>query len=167
MLKILNKGIRKSTPKEEILETGKECRRCNKCCKMGSGFFLDEQLPEVAEYLGIEVEKLKEDYLEEAERFNKKRYRPKSDNGCIFLNEDGCSIHKVKPFECRISSCSDKSQAVSIWFALNYFVDEDDAESIRQYAIYLKTQPTIPGGRIEEIVKDKEKLRKYLSYEIL
>lgn len=166
-------GISKKTPKKTILKLGKECKRCNKCCKFGSGFLISEDLKNIADFLGIKEEELKKKHLEEVEKFNTKRFRPvtlkqgKKYGVCVFLSQDGCKIHPVKPFECKISNCSKYGQSISIWFMLNYFVNADDPESIRQYAVYLKTHPTIPGGKLQELVPDKEKLRKILSYEIL
>ena len=87
---------------------------------------------------------------------------------CIFLDErKGCLIHEVKPLECRIGSCEKHGQEISIWFMLNYLVNPKDPESIRQYAMYLKTQPTIPGGRLEEIIPDDKRLKRILSFDIL
>lgn len=51
---------------------------------------------------------------------------------------------------------------------LNYLVNKDDPESIRQYSTYLKSGgKTIEGGKLEELVPDKEKLKKILSFEQL
>ena len=53
------------------------------------------------------------------------------------------------------------------WFTLNHFVNVDDPESIRQWAVYLKTHDTIQGGSLEELVPDKKLLKKILNYEII
>jgi hypothetical protein len=50
---------------------------------------------------------------------------------------------------------------------LNYVLDHQDPDAIRQWAVYLKTHPTIPGGELEELVPDKEMRDKIMSYEIL
>ena len=51
---------------------------------------------------------------------------------------------------------------------VKHAVDANDAESVRQYAQYLKSGgKTIPGAELENLVPDKERLRKILSYEIL
>jgi len=51
---------------------------------------------------------------------------------------------------------------------LNYLVNKNDPESIRQYAAYLKSGgKTIPGGKLEELIPDKEKLKKILNFEQL
>ena len=51
---------------------------------------------------------------------------------------------------------------------VNHVVDASDAESIRQYAHYIKTGgKIIPGAELENLVPDKERLKKMLNYEIL
>jgi len=50
---------------------------------------------------------------------------------------------------------------------LNHFVNKDDAESIRQFASYLKTGgKTLEGAELKDLVTDKDKLKKILSFEI-
>jgi len=164
--------LTKSTSLNEVLSLGSGCKRCGHCCSYGSGALLDEDIPKIAAFLKITEKELKEKYLEDIEKFNTKRLRPKiirqkgrPHGKCVFLKTDNmCSIHTVKPVECRIGNCSDYGEKLSIWFTLNYFVDHDDPESVRQWAAYLKTHPTIYGGNITDLVPDKERLRKMLNY---
>ena len=53
-------------------------------------------------------------------------------------------------------------EQLSIWFVLNHLLDPHDPEAIRQWASYLKTHPTIPGGELHQLVSDKQKLHKIL-----
>ena len=109
--------------------------------------------------------------------FNKKILRPKlvreknkTYGQCVFYDDaKGCTIHEVKPLECKTSiQCKDYGEDLSVWFMVNNIVDANDPESIRQFAQYIKSGgKIIPGASLEEIVPDKEKLRKILSYEIL
>ena len=124
----------------------------------------------------ISEEVLKKEFLEEVEKFNTKKYRPKilrkdkPYGKCIFFDEEiGCKVHEVKPLECKISmGCKDFGENLSLWFMLNHFVNKDDAESVRQYASYLKTGgKTLRGAELKDLVPDKEKLKKILSLEIL
>jgi hypothetical protein len=46
-------------------------------------------------------------------------------------------------------------------------VNAHDPESIRQYAIYLKTHEALPGGELRELVLDEGRLRKILDFTIL
>jgi len=112
-------------------------------------------------------------YLDPHERFNTKCWKLKQikeDNKpygrCILLDETGCSVHEIKPKYCRLlSTVSRHGQQLAVWFALNYFVNPDDPESIRQWAQYTKTHPTIPGGKLHELVQDRERLQRILNYE--
>lgn len=164
--------ITKSTSIGEALAIGKECSKCGNCCSYSSGALLDADIPRIAEYLKITEKALREEYLEEVEKFNTKRLRPKlirQDNRpygrCIFLEDNNhCRIHEVKPTECRIGNCGPDGEKLSIWFRLNYYVDPYDPESIRQWAMYLETQSTISGGNLTDLVPDKERLSKMLNY---
>lgn len=164
--------ITKNTRISEILKLGQECKQCGYCCSHGSGFLIGDDLKNIAKYLKITEKEVKQKYLEEKELFNTKLLRPKlkkSDKPygkCIFLEDKKCKIHKVKPLQCRVGNCNEHGEKLSIWFMLNYLVNKDDPESIRQYAAYLKSGgKTIPGGKLEELVPDKEKLRKILNFE--
>ena len=171
--------IIKNTPLKDVLKLAAPCR-CNACnhgCKYGSGSLAGEDAKKISAFLEISEEELKKGFLEEVELFNKKILRPKlvregnkTYGQCVFYDDaKGCTIHEVKPLECKTSiQCKDYGEDLSVWFMLNHVVDLQDAESIRQYAQYIKSGgKLIPGASLEEIVPDKEKLRKILSYEIL
>lgn len=167
--------ISKKTGKNKILEIGNKCKKCGHCCSHGSGALDDNDLKKIAKFLKTTEKELKKTCLDEVERFNTKRLRPitikttKPYGKCVFFNkEKGCVIHEVKPLECKIGNCSEHGEDLSLWFMLNYFVNPDDPESVRQYASYLiRGGKTLKGGRIEEIVVDKNKLKKILDYKIL
>lgn len=171
--------ITKNTPLKEVLKLAAPCR-CNACdngCKYGSGSLVGDDAKNIAGFLGISEQDLKKGFLEEIELFNKKVLRPKlirKDNKsygrCVFFDDKkGCIIHPVKPLECKTSiQCKDYGEELSIWFMVNYVIDADNPESIRQYAQYIKSGgKIIPGAKLEELVPDNERLRKILSYEIL
>ena len=171
--------ISKNTPLKEVLELAApcQCNSCNHGCKFGSGALAGEDSKKIAEFLKIPEEELKKDFLEEKELFNKKMLKPKliREKGkihgrCIFFDDKiGCTIHEVKPLECKTSiQCKDYGEDLSVWFMVNHIVDANDAESIRQYSQYIKTGgKIIPGAELEILVPDKEKLKKILAYEIL
>lgn len=166
--------IQKNTPLSEILELSQHCKQCGHCCSHGSGFLINNDTKNIAEFLGMTKKELKENYLEEKELFNTKLLRPKLKKEdkpygeCIFLNNKKCKIHKVKPLQCKVGNCNEYGEKLSIWFMLNYQINKDDPESIRQYAAYLKSGgKTIEGGKLEELVPDKEKLKKILNFERL
>ncbi|HLG24402.1 MAG TPA: YkgJ family cysteine cluster protein [Candidatus Nanoarchaeia archaeon] len=171
--------ITKQTPLKEILKLAPACKcvECSNGCKFGSGMLAKGDEKKLAEYLKISEDELKENFLEETERFHTKMLRPKILRGknspfgrCTFYDEkEGCKVHEAKPLECKTSmGCRDYGEELSIWFMLNNTVNENDAESVRQYSQYIKSGgKVIEGAKLEEIVPDKEKLSKILSYEIL
>ena len=64
--------------------------------------------------------------------------------------------------------CGPYGEELMLWFMLNHIVDANNPESVRQYAAYLKTGGrTLPGGELESLVPDKEKLGKMLDYTII
>ena len=172
-----NVKLAKNTPVKEVLKLSHPCK-CEACtvgCRHGSGFLIDEDVPKIAKFLNVSEEVLKKEFLEEIEKFNTKRYRPKilrknkPYGKCIFFDEEiGCRIHEAKPLECKVSmGCKGYGEQLSLWFMLNHFVNNDDAESVRQYASYLKSGgKTLEGAQLKDLVPDKEKLRKILEFDI-
>jgi len=173
-----NKLIAKNTPLKEVLKLAApcSCNACNNGCEFGSGLLAGKDLKNISKFLNIPEEELKSSFLEETELFNKKLFRPKllrhknkPYGRCIFYNDgEGCAIHPVKPLECKTSiNCRDYGEELSVWFKVNYLVDLNDPESIRQYSQYIKSGgKLIPGSELENLVPDKERLRRILSYEI-
>ncbi|MBI5392307.1 YkgJ family cysteine cluster protein [Candidatus Woesearchaeota archaeon] len=168
--------IEKDTPIDIIEHYGKECTQCGKCCSIDSGLVLEEDIPKIADFFGISIEKVKQLYFDEHQKFNTSLYKLKQIKKegkpygkCMLFDEiKGCAIHTAKPKHCRVCSVKSKyGEQLSIWFLLNHLVNVNDAESIRQYAQYLQTHPTIPGGELDKLVPDKERLRKIMNYEIL
>ena len=165
--------ITAQTPRDKILELGRICEQKNNCCRFGSGFLAPDDFEIIAKKLKIGVDELKEKYLESQTMFNKTLFRPKlikkgKPFGCCIFFENGCKIHKVKPLQCKTGNCSKNGEELSAWFLVNYIVDKDDPESIRQYASYIKSGgKVIKGGKLEDIVPNAKKLAKILNYEIL
>lgn len=166
----MNKMITKKSSLKEVLKIGEKCNKCGSCCRYGTGFLAPGDLKKISERLGIPEEDVKKKYLDEAEHFNKKMLRPKTKGKpfgeCVFLKDNLCSIHPVKPLQCRIGNCS--SDELNAWFLLNYVLDVKDPEAVRQYRIYLESGgKEIPGGRLQELVPDSDELKKMLSFEKL
>ena len=166
--------VKKNTPLKKVLELGRACKRCGHCCRHGSGALVKDDLKNIAIFLGINQEELKKEYLEEIEKFHTRLLRPKiikqgkPYGQCVFLDGKDCKIQKVKPLECKIGNCSEHGEELSLWFMLNHFVNKNDAQSIRDFATYLKAGgKTLQGGKLEDFVPDKNRLKKILSYKIL
>jgi len=123
--------------------------------------------------LGITENQFKAKYIDPIVRFNTPGFKLKSKKTdkpygpCLFLEETKCLIHKVKPLHCKIGNCNVHGEHISHWFTLNYYVNPEDPESIRQWAAFLKTHDTIPGGELEDLIPDKRRLQDILSYKIL
>ena len=171
--------VHKNTPLKEVLKLAApcQCSACNHGCKFGSGALAEDDSKNIAQFLKISEEELKNNFLEEKELFNKKILKPKLirekdkiHGRCIFYDDKkGCTIHDVKPLECKTSiQCKDYGDDLSVWFMVNHIIDLNDAESIRQYAQYVKAGgKIIPGAELESLVPDKDRLKKIFSYEIV
>ena len=171
--------IRRATPLNIISKLAPPCRcaACSHGCTMGSGFLAQGDISPMARFLGVSEEELKKKYLEEVEQFHTKLWRPniertegKQYGKCTFFSkEKGCTVHQAKPLQCKVSmGCKPYSSDLHAWFMLNHMVNPTDPESIRQYADYLKADgTTIQGGKLEELVPDKKKLKEILSFELL
>jgi Fe-S-cluster containining protein len=159
--------ISTSTSIEEATRAADNCTQCGHCCKYGSGFLIQSDLQPIADFMGVSKEELQEIYLDEVEQFHTTLFRPKLHSypvgACIFLKENKCSIHPVKPLQCKTGTLNENSTELRSWFALKFQVNLSDPQSIREWASYLQHGgSTIPGGSLEELVPNKEHLQKTL-----
>ncbi len=166
--------ITKDTPTRYVEKLSSECRMCASCCRYDSGIFLDQDIERISGRLGVPEEDFRKRFLEVRQIYNKnvhkaKLKRDKKPYGqCIFLEGSECSIHDFKPDHCRLATgCGEHGQEINIWFMLNFVLDPDDPQAIREWAQYLKTHPTIQGGNLHELVPDRKRLERILSYDIL
>jgi Fe-S-cluster containining protein len=169
--------IKKSTPLKEILKLSKPCFciACNHGCKLGSGYLVENDKKNIADFLNLSIKELENNYLEKKLLLNKTVYRPKlikknkmPYGQCIFFKNQRCSIHSVKPLECKIAMpCIKEGEKLTLWFMLNYILDVNDNEAIRQYSVYLKSGgKTLPDAKLNKLIKDKKKLKMILNREI-
>lgn len=169
--------ITRKTKKTEVIQKAKiDCKSCTHCCEYGSGIVLTDEVKNLASGFGIDEIKFIEKYLDEFKNFNTTHYKFKTIKSkptkpygkCIFLDKKGCTIHNIKPLHCKVGNCTEIGEDINIWFTLNHFVDPYDPESIREWAQYIKLgNKIIDGGKLEDLVADKKKLKKILNYEIL
>ena len=166
-------AITKKTSLETVLRMGYACKKDGKCCAYGGGFVIKDDIPRIASHLGITDNQFKAKYVEPIIRFNTHGFKLKSHKTgkaygpCVFLDQNQCSIQKAKPLHCKIGTCSEHGEAISHWFTLHYYVNPNDPQSVREWAVYLKTHGTIPGGELEELVPDKKRLKDILTYKTL
>jgi len=166
--------LTQQTPLQRVLELGSDCKQCGHCCSFGSGYILPSEIKNIAEHLNITEQELKEKHIEKTERFNTKLYRFKIQKKkgkpygpCTFLKNNKCKIHKAKPLFCRIGTCKEHGEQAIQWFDLNHCVNDNDPQSIREWAIAVKHKEPIKGGTPEEIISDKDVLKKILEYDDL
>ncbi|MEM3127253.1 MAG: YkgJ family cysteine cluster protein [Candidatus Woesearchaeota archaeon] len=162
--------MHKLTPLKEVIELAhceKNCPKCDYACMHGSGVLAPGDKERIASFLGISTKELEEKFLEPITKFNTTRERPKllrkdkPYGQCIFYSpQKGCTIHPVKPLECRIATCHPIGEQTSIWFNVNFFVNKEDPQSIREFKQYLEAGgKTIEGAKLEDFVPDKNKLK--------
>ncbi|HWC98507.1 MAG TPA: YkgJ family cysteine cluster protein [Candidatus Sulfopaludibacter sp.] len=74
---------------------------CIKCCEQKGFVYLTEpDVLRIAEYLGMRQAAFEKKYLYRTAK--KVRLRVPEEAQCPFLLSDGCSIHVVKPTQCRV-----------------------------------------------------------------
>ncbi|MGB9748656.1 MAG: YkgJ family cysteine cluster protein [Candidatus Woesearchaeota archaeon] len=169
--------ISKKTPLNHILSLGAECNNCGICCKNGQGFVLNDEIKKIAEHLGISEDELLNNHLERTVVFNKEIFKTRRKNtseknripvgACIFYDdENGCTIQEAKPLFCKIVNCKPYSSEIIQWYFLNYVLDTEDPEAIRQWVHFIKYNEPIPGAQLKELVKEEE-LAKIMNFELL
>jgi Fe-S-cluster containining protein len=79
-----------------------ECQPgCTNCCtQKGFVYLTDADISRVADFLGMNVAGFERRYIYRTKHL--RRLRMPRHTQCHFLREGGCSIHQVKPTQCRI-----------------------------------------------------------------
>ena len=84
----------------EKIEKEFKCQRCNECCrKPGYVYVSTEETEVMAKFLQKEIRDFMEEFCEVLDR-QKIVLKKLPDEACIFLTEQGCSVHLVKPQQC-------------------------------------------------------------------
>ncbi len=182
--------ITKLTPKHKILELVKESARPGDMCETLPGYIHEKEIDEIANQLGVSVKELKDNFLREVRAYNTVLHRPKHEaverrlgfkptdiihqmpyGKCIFLDgakpgEHKCMLGDSKPLHCKIASNGAFSEKLHAWYLLNHAVKTGDKFSLREWAIYLKTHPSIPGGELHELIDNPQKLNAIFQDEV-
>ncbi len=129
----------------------------------------------MADAFGVPRNEFQKEFLTEHELFNTRCYKLKEEKKlnkpygkCAFYDEEKkcCMLGPAKPLICKVGGLQGAyAHDIALWYTLNYFVNPDDPQSIRDWATYLQTHPTLPGGELHELIPDKTRLAKILSYE--
>lgn len=74
---------------------------CTRCCdKEGFVYLTEEDLTKAAAFLGMTAQAFEERYVYRTR--HQRRLRKPRGSQCTFLTAEGCSIHSVKPTQCRL-----------------------------------------------------------------
>lgn len=74
---------------------------CTKCCDMEGFVYLTEaDLNKAAQFLNLTPEEFEKRYVYRTA--HQRRLRKPRASQCTFLTAEGCSIHSVKPTQCRL-----------------------------------------------------------------
>ena len=77
------------------------CRRCNECCRQpGFVYVSSSEAEAIASFLKISAFDFVNQYCDLKDR-RQLVLKKNPDESCIFLSAEGCSIHPVKPSQCR------------------------------------------------------------------
>ena len=80
-----------------------ECQRgCTKCCEVqGYVYITEDDLQRIAKYLRMAAADFEAQYVFRTKHLLRLR-KPGGGKTCGFLKDGGCSIHAVKPVQCKV-----------------------------------------------------------------
>lgn len=83
-------------------DTWYQCDRCQACCKWpGDVKVEDNEVDAIAEHLGMDVDDFIDKYTRLRMNRNGLSLIEKDNDECIMLENGGCKIQAVKPFQCK------------------------------------------------------------------
>lgn len=75
---------------------------CTKCCEVkGYVYLTEEDVSAAAKYLGLPQADFESQFIYRTKHMRRIR-KPRGAKQCPFLDASGCSIHPVKPVQCRL-----------------------------------------------------------------
>jgi len=78
-----------------------ECQQCGQCCYGRGGITVSaREMEEIASFLGVGPARLKQEFT--LLRHGRREVRTETEGACVFLAENCCAIHPVKPWACRV-----------------------------------------------------------------
>lgn len=79
-----------------------QCDRCTACCKWpGDVKVTDSEIDRIAEFMKMEADDFVDSYTRLRTGRNGLSLIEKENHECIMLENGGCRIHEVKPFQCK------------------------------------------------------------------
>jgi uncharacterized protein len=76
---------------------------CRKCCEVtGYVYLTEDDVQKAADFLGMAQTDFEDRFIYRTRHMRRIRKPKGKSKQCPFLNEGGCSIHPVKPVQCRL-----------------------------------------------------------------
>ena len=84
------------------MEQGFICLQCGECCRIkGYVNVTRDDVEEIAAFLGIDVQDFTDGYTILSSDRRSLSLMESTEGDCIFLEENRCGVHPVKPRQCR------------------------------------------------------------------
>jgi Fe-S-cluster containining protein len=76
-----------------------DCTRCANCCRVATTQIKDRDAERLARFLGVKLADFFRDYTEDSAEG---RILRRTQDGCIFLQENLCSVYEARPQSCEL-----------------------------------------------------------------
>jgi hypothetical protein len=84
----------------EQAEEAMDCTQCANCCRVATTQIGERDIGRLARYLGVKPAEFLRDYTVETE--DEGRILRRTENGCIFLEGNLCSVYDARPQTCEL-----------------------------------------------------------------
>ena len=81
------------------VESSVDCRQCANCCRVATTQINDRDAERLARFLGLKLAAFLNDYTEVSEEG---RILKRTSQGCIFLDNNLCSVYDARPNTCEL-----------------------------------------------------------------
>jgi Fe-S-cluster containining protein len=85
----------------EDIEDKTDCRACANCCKVAETDITNRDVDRLAKYLGIKPKQFIAQYTTSSVQEEGETILRRTENGCIFLDGNDCTVYKARPDTCQ------------------------------------------------------------------
>jgi uncharacterized protein len=85
----------------EQIEAEIDCRTCANCCRVAETDVTERDIARLARYLGMSQHEFVAQYTTTSAFEQKEPILRRRESGCIFLDENECTIYEARPDTCR------------------------------------------------------------------
>lgn len=82
------------------VEESIDCTACANCCRVATTQINERDAERLAKYLGVSVSAFLQQYTTESE--DEGRVLKRTEQGCIFLSDNLCSVYEARPGTCEL-----------------------------------------------------------------